>query len=104
MLAGVSVMAFSSLVVAGSASAKGGNVPSFTSTQPPGFSGISKVMGYLLYGVTAVCVVGVLLVAGTMAVENHRGQGAGQHVTRLFTVLAAAVVAGSASALVAGVA
>ena len=67
---------------------------------PPGAEGIATIIQWVAWTVLAVCVVGVLLVAGRMAVAHRRGEG-GQYVGELGLVLAAAVLVGSASALIA---
>ena len=61
------------------------------------------MVSYVAWGVTALCVVGVLIAAGKMAVSHHRGSGGGEHAAALGWVLVAAVLAGSASALIAAV-
>ena len=43
-----------------------------TGTQPPGTQGIVTVMGYVAWVVCALCVAGVLLVAGRMALHQDR--------------------------------
>ncbi|WP_249011183.1 hypothetical protein [Conexibacter sp. DBS9H8] len=67
---------------------------------PPGAAQLTTLVGYVAWAVFALCVVGVLMAAAQMAVAHHRGAGAGEHASRLGWVLAACVVAGSASALV----
>lgn len=67
---------------------------------PPGSDKLTTLVGYVAWAVFALCVVGVLMAAGQMAVAQHRGGGSGEHASRLGWVLAACVVAGSASALV----
>jgi hypothetical protein len=71
-------------------------------TAPPGSGQLTTLVSYVAWGVTALCVVGVLIAAGKMAVAHHRG-GGGEHAAALGWVLVAAVLAGSASALVAAV-
>jgi hypothetical protein len=72
-------------------------------TAPPGSGQLTTLVSYVAWGVTALCVVGVLIAAGKMAVAHHRGSGGGEHAAALGWVLVAAVLAGSASALVAAV-
>ena len=67
---------------------------------PPGSAQLTTLVGYVAWAVFALCVVGVLMAAAQMAVAHHRGAGAGENASRLGWVLAACVVAGSASALV----
>jgi hypothetical protein len=72
-------------------------------TAPPGSGNATKLISWGAWGVFAVCVLGVLLAAGQMAIAHHRGGGGGEHAARLGWVLVAAVVAGSASALIAAI-
>jgi hypothetical protein len=71
-----------------------------TGSPPPGAGQLKTILSYLAWGVTATCVAGVLIASGKMAVSHHRGGGGGEHAGALAWVLVAAVVAGSASALV----
>ncbi len=71
-----------------------------TGTAPPGAGQLKTILSYLAWGVTAMCVAGVLIASGKMAVSHHRGGGGGEHAGALAWVLMAAVLAGSASALV----
>jgi hypothetical protein len=84
--------AFSSLVLAVIDPGEG--------TAPPGSDKLTTLVGYVAWGVFALCVVGVLVAAGRMALAHHRGGGGGEQATSLGWVLVACVVAGSASALV----
>ncbi|MGY1638775.1 hypothetical protein ACI78V_19175 [Geodermatophilus sp. SYSU D00742] len=67
---------------------------------PPGSEGIVTIVQWVAWTVLAVCVVGVLLVGARMALAHRRGEGA-EHAVSLAYVLGGAVLAGSASALVA---
>jgi hypothetical protein len=67
---------------------------------PPGAEGIATIVQWVAWTVLAVCVVGVLLVAGRMAVAHRRGEG-GQYAAELGLVLGGAVLVGSASGLIA---
>jgi hypothetical protein len=71
-----------------------------TGTEPPGAGQLKTILSYLAWGVTATCVAGVLIASAKMAVSHHRGGGGSEHAGALAWVLVAAVVAGSASALV----
>lgn len=71
-----------------------------TGTAPPGSQHLTTILSYLAWGVTATCVAGVLVVASKMALATRGHQGGGEHAGALGWVLVAAVVAGSASALV----
>ncbi len=71
-----------------------------TGTAPPGAGQLKTILSYLAWGVTATCVAGVLIASAKMAVSHHRGGGGSEHAGALAWVLVAAVMAGSASALV----
>ena len=72
-----------------------------TGVAPPGSDHLTTILSYLAWCVTALCVAGVLLVAGKMAVSlRGGGHGGSEHVGALGWVLVAAVAAGSASAVV----
>lgn len=69
---------------------------------PPGSAGLMVILGWAAWGVFAVIVGGVLIQAGRMGMAHRRGEG--MEVTGgLVIALVAAVVAGSASALVGAV-
>jgi hypothetical protein len=70
---------------------------------PPGSAQLLTVLKYLSWGVSLACVAGVLIVAAKMAVAHGRGGGGGEHAASLGWVLGAAVIAGSASALIGAV-
>ena len=70
---------------------------------PPGSGNVTKLIQWGAWGVFAVLVLGVLLAAGQMAVAHHRGASGGEHAARLGWVLVAAIVAGSASALISAI-
>jgi hypothetical protein len=67
---------------------------------PPGSEGIVTIVQWVAWTVLAVCVVGVLLVGARMALAHRRGEGA-DHAVSLAYVLGGAVLAGSASGLIA---
>jgi len=71
-----------------------------TGVAPPGSHQLTTILSYLAWGVTATCVAGVLIVASKMALATRGHQGGSEHAGALMWVLVAAVVAGSASALV----
>lgn len=67
---------------------------------PPGAEGIVTIVQWIAWTVLAVCVVGVLLVGGRMAVAHRRGEGA-RYAAELGFVLGGAILVGSASGLIA---
>jgi hypothetical protein len=87
----------------GATAALAGPIDVGQGTAPPGAGQIKTIVSYLAWGVTAACVAGVLIAAGKMAVAHQRGGGGAEHASSLAWVLIAAVIAGSASALVGAV-
>lgn len=78
-----------------------GNVPQPANNTPPGttVSNLEQVLGWAAWTVSGLCVAGILGVAGRMAIMHHRGRG-GEHATGLVWVIAAMILAASASAIV----
>jgi hypothetical protein len=72
-------------------------------TAPPGSEHLTTILSYLAWGVTALCVAGVFIVAGKMAVSMRGHSGGAEHAGALMCVLIAAVLAGSASAFITAV-
>ncbi|MFI9724534.1 hypothetical protein ACIHFE_33730 [Streptomyces sp. NPDC052396] len=70
-----------------------------TGTTPPHTKGLVLILQWVAWAVCGVCVAGLLIVAGRMALMHQRGEG-GQHMTGLAYVMGACVIVGSASALV----
>jgi hypothetical protein len=70
-----------------------------TGSQPPGTGGLVTILQWVAWVVCGICVAGVLMVAGRMAVMHNRGEG-GQHMVGIAYVLGACVLVGAASALV----
>jgi tellurite resistance protein TehA-like permease len=93
-------------VVVGPAVAAGGgggiSVPSITATAPPGSGAILTVIGYIMWGATAVLILAVFTVVMKMATAHHNGRGASEHFGSLAVVLGCAILLGSASQLVNG--
>ncbi len=77
-----------------------GNAPNPTYVQPPGTAGLTTILGYGAWTVAFLCTVGILLVAGSMAVKHRRGEG-GESLAALGWVLGACVL-GAASGSIAG--
>ncbi|MGH3260494.1 MAG: hypothetical protein ACRDNS_00720, partial [Trebonia sp.] len=67
-------------------------------TQPPGTSGLLTMLSWGGWVVSFLCVVGVLSVAGTMAVRHRRGEG-GEALGHLGWVLAACVIGAGAGSI-----
>lgn len=75
------------------------DVPQPRGEQPPGTQGLSTVLNWTFWGVTFLCVVGVLMVAGAMAVSHRRGEG-GEHLAKLGWVMGACVLGAAGAQLV----
>ena len=67
---------------------------------PPGAEGIATIVQWVAWIVPAICVLGVLLVSGRMALAHRRGDGA-EYAAGLGYVFGAVVLVGSASGLIA---
>ena len=74
-------------------------LPADGGQQPPGFDKLDTVLSWVKYLAYTVCILGVLIAGGMMAVGQRRGEG-GEHAARLGWVLAACIVIGAATALV----
>ena len=69
------------------------------SVQPPGTAGLMTVMGWVSWGVTFLCIVGIFLVAGKMAFSHRRGEGS-EAVGQLGWVMGACVLLAAAGPIV----
>lgn len=70
--------------------------------QPPGTKGFQTILQWAAWIGLAVCVLGVIIAGGSMAVASRRGEG-GEHMSRLGWVLGGCIVIGAASGLVGAV-
>jgi len=75
------------------------DIPAPTGIQPPGTEGLTTILGWIAWGVTFLCVVGVFLVAGSMAFAHRRGEGS-EAVGKLGWVMGACILGASATSLV----
>ena len=75
------------------------DIPTPTGVRPPGTQGLTTVLNWTFWGVTFLCVVGVLMVAGAMAVAHRRGEG-GEHLAKLGWVMGACVLGAAGAQLV----
>ena len=75
--------------------------PTPTSTAPPGAANFLTILGYTLWGVSLVGVLGFLVVAGGMMLSHRRGEG-GTHGAALGWVSAGCVLAASAGPIATG--
>lgn len=70
-----------------------------TGEAPPGSAGLLTILKWIAWIVFALAVVGILACAGTMMVNNRRGEG-GEHAGRLAWVLGGCILASVASGVV----
>ena len=76
-------------------------VPQPEAKMPDWAQGFTTILNWASWFALGVCVLGVIISGGAMALASRRGEG-GEHATRLGWVLAACVVIGSASGIVSG--
>ncbi|WP_230211005.1 hypothetical protein [Streptomyces kaniharaensis] len=71
-----------------------------TGDAPPGVGeNLKLILQWVAWIVFSLCVCGILLTAGKMAISHSRGQG-GEHASSLAWVLGACILGGAASSLV----
>jgi predicted ABC-type sugar transport system permease subunit len=66
---------------------------------PPGSKELMKILRWVAWSVSLLCVGGIFVVAGRMAVSHGRGQGQ-EHASGLAWVLGACILVGASSTLV----
>lgn len=66
---------------------------------PPGMGGVTTLLSWASWGVSIACLLGVFVVAGTMALRHQQGRG-GEPLGALGWVMAACVLGASAGPLV----
>ncbi|WP_205048977.1 hypothetical protein [Streptomyces alboflavus] len=66
---------------------------------PPGSEKLVKILKWVFWSVSGLCVLGLLAVAGKMAISWQRGEGS-ESAKGLGIVMIACVIAGSASGIV----
>jgi hypothetical protein len=88
-----------SLVASGRSRLLAADIPAPTGIQPPGTEGLTTILGWIAWGVTFLCVVGVFFVAGSMAFAHRRGEGS-EAVGKLGWVMGACILGASATSLV----
>ena len=66
------------------------------SQQPPGTEGLTTMLSWGGWGVSFVCVAGILVVAAMMALKHRRGEGGGEAMGSLGWVLGACVLGSAA--------
>ena len=75
-------------------------IPTVGTGAPPGAGDFSTILGWAAWIATGLCILGIFIVAGTMAVASRRG-GVGEHGAALGWVLGACALIGSATTIVA---
>ncbi len=88
-----------SLLASGRSRLSAADIPAPTGIQPPGTEGLTTILGWIAWGVTFLCVVGVFFVAGSMAFAHRRGEGS-EAVGQLGWVMGACILGASATSLV----
>lgn len=73
--------------------------PAPDSVAPPGSDRFLMIGGWVKWGAGLACVIGLLAVAATMAIQHRRGT-TGEHGAALGAVAVGSVIAGVASGLV----
>lgn len=73
--------------------------PTTNPQQPPGMGKVTTVLNWIAWGVTILCVAGLLMVGGKLAIAHRNGEGfeAGSGLAK---VLFACLLVGAASGLV----
>jgi len=74
-------------------------VPNPVNKRPPGAEGLLTILSWAGWVVAGVCVLGILICAGKMAIASRRGEG-GEHMQSLGWTMGGCVLAGAASAVV----
>ncbi|MGW1674608.1 hypothetical protein [Streptomyces sp. NPDC002324] len=65
----------------------------------PGSEGLVKVMNWIAWGVASLCIVGLMIVAGKLAMAYRQGEGY-EAMSGLGKVMVACLIVGSASSIV----
>lgn len=73
-------------------------IPDFEAEIPPGAEIIATILSWALWIVAILCVLGILIFAGKLAIEDNRGGTLPW--TRLIAIAFAAVASGSAGTIV----
>lgn len=67
--------------------------------KPPGADRLTELLSWAAWIAFGVCVLGVIVAGGAMALGSRRGEG-GEHMSRLGWALGGCIVIGAASSLV----
>ena len=88
------------LTTAATAAHVAASLPDPDPVQPPGTGGISLAMGWLKWVALAICLAGLLIAGGMMAIQSRRGEG-GEHAGKIAWALGGVIVISAAASLVA---
>ncbi len=72
----------------------------YTSTAPPGTAEIGTILGWCLWGVGLLCVLGIMGAVAKMVSAHHSGRTASEYVPALGICVMGAIIAGSAGSLI----
>ena len=75
------------------------DIPDPSPIRPPGTEGLTVLLGWGMWLITFLGIVGVLISAGSMMVAHRRGEG-GEQASRLGWVLGGCVVAAASAQMV----
>lgn len=73
---------------------------SYSSTAPPGTSDVGTLLGWFLWGVGLLCVIGIMGAVAKMVSAHHGGRSAGEFVPALGVCVIGAIIAGAAGGLI----
>ena len=73
---------------------------SYSSTAPPGTAGVGTILGWFLWGVGLLCVIGIMGAVAKMVSAHHGGRSAGEFVPALGVCVIGAIIAGAAGGLI----
>ena len=72
----------------------------YSSTAPPGTAEIGTILGWCLWGVGLLCVLGIMGAVAKMVSAHHSGRTASEYVPALGICVMGAIIAGSAGSLI----
>lgn len=77
-------------------------IPTYSTKDPGWATGFTELLSWASWFALGVCLIGVIISGGAMAIASRRGEG-GEHATRLGWVLMGCITIGSASGIVNGI-
>jgi hypothetical protein len=85
---------------ASSATALANPAYTYSSTAPPGTVEVGTILGWILWGVGLLCVIGIMGAVAKMVTAHHGGRSAGEFVPALGVCVIGAIIAGAAGGLI----